>query len=43
MTMRERIALAIEMLKARKLRSEVVRATGLDAAQIAEIKERIKP
>jgi len=41
--MKDRIERAIALLKSGALRSTVVRETGLSAAQIAEIKERIKP
>jgi hypothetical protein len=43
MTMKEKLALAIQMAKDGALRSAIVRATGLTADQINEIKERIKP
>lgn len=43
MTMKEKLALAAEMAKQGALRSEIVRATGLTADQVNEIKERVKP
>jgi hypothetical protein len=43
MTMKEKLALATQMAKDGALRSAIVRATGLTADQVNEIKERIKP
>jgi len=43
MTMKEKLSLAAEMAKQGALRSAIVRATGLTADQVAEIKERVKP
>lgn len=43
MTMKDRLALAVEMAKQGALRSAIVRATGLTADQVNEIKERVKP
>ena len=43
MTTRERLELATKMAREGALRSAIVRATGLTADQVAEIKERVKP
>jgi hypothetical protein len=43
MTMRERLELAAEMARQGALRSAIVRATGLTAEQVNEIKERVRP
>lgn len=43
MTIREKLELAAEMARRGELRSAIVRATGLSADQVNEIKERIRP
>lgn len=43
MTLREKLELATEMAKRGELRSAIVRATGLSAEQVNEIKERVRP
>lgn len=43
MTMKDRLALAVKMAKQGALRGAIVRATGLTADQVHEIKERVKP
>ena len=42
MTMAEKLALAIEMLKSGASRLAVVQATGLRAEQVDEIKRRVR-
>lgn len=42
MTMAQRLELAADMARRGVLRSEIVRATGLTADQVAEIKERVR-
>ena len=43
MTMAERLETAVRMAKAGELRSAIVRATGLRAEQVDEIKQRLRP
>lgn len=43
MTIREKLELAADMVRRGELRSAIVRATGLSAEQVAEIKELVKP
>lgn len=42
MTIREKLDLAAEMARRGELRSAIVRATGLSADQVNEIKERVR-
>lgn len=43
MTIREKLELATEMAKRGELRSAIVRATGMSAEQVNELKERVRP